>query len=159
MGEIEGDDEIGLVGFEFARDDPVEGVTDEDAHGARAAESVGHAGECLPRVGAERVELDLGVEGAVLQVDEVRDADELVVGTCMVEAEAVDAGGEESGVGVEAAAGEGQRGKNTVLAEGGVPKGDVVGDVGYTEESVAGTEKSDVVAVTHERVVKKKGRV
>jgi len=158
VGEIEGDDEIGLVGFEFARDDPVEGVSDEDAHGTGAAERVGQAGKCLPGVGAERVELDLGVEGAVMKVDEIRDADELVVASFMVEAEAADAGGKERRVGVTAA-GDREVRKNTVLAEGGVPKGDVVGDVGYTEKAVAGTEEGYAVAVAHERVVKGYGRV
>lgn len=126
----------------------MKGAADQDAHGPRAAEGVGHAGEILPGVGFEGIELDLGIEGAVVEIYEVGNADELVVVGGGIVAEAVDAGCEEGGVGaVEAVSG-----KNTVLAKARVPEGDVVGDVGDTEEAVAGTEDLDAVTVAHERV-------
>lgn len=142
-----------MVRFEFASDDPVKGPADHDAHGPCAAEGVGHAGKIFPGVGFEGVKLDLGIEGAVVEIHKVGNADELVVVGGSIMAEAVDAGCEEGGVGaVEAVSG-----KNPVLAEVRVPEGDVVGDVGYTEEAVAGTEDLDAVAVAHERVSDFKG--
>lgn len=146
--EVKGDDEIGFVGLEFSGDEPVEGAGDEDAHGAGAAEGVGHAGEVLPGVGFEGVELDLGIEGAFLEIHEVGNAQELVVVGGGVVAEAVDAGGEEGGLGAVEAVG----GENTVLAEERVPEGDVVSNVGDAEEAVGGAEDLDAVAVAHQGV-------
>lgn len=151
--EVKGDDEIGFVGLEFSGDEPVEGAGDEDAHGAGAAEGVGHAGEVLPGVGFEGVELDLGIEGAFLEIHEVGNAQELVVVGGGVVAEAVDAGGEEGGLGAVEAVG----GENTVLAEERVPEGDVVGDIGDAEEAIGGAEDLDAVAVAHQGVAKFKG--
>lgn len=151
--EVKGDDEIGFVGLEFSGDEPVEGAGDEDAHGAGAAEGVGHAGEVLPGVGFEGVELDLGIEGAFVEIDEVGNAEELVVIGGGVVAEAVDAGGEEGGFGAVKAVG----GENTVLAEERVPEGDVVGDIGDAEEAIGGAEDLDAVAVAHQGVAKFKG--
>lgn len=126
----------------------MKGTADQDAHGPRAAEGVGHAREIFPGVGFECVDLDLGIEGAVVEIDKVSNADELVVVGGGIVAEAVDAGCEEGGVrAVEAVSGE-----NPVLADVRVPEGDVVGDVGDTDEAVAGTENLDAVAVAHERV-------
>lgn len=125
---------------------------DEDAHGTRAAERVGHAREVPPRVGFERVELDLGIEGAVVEIHVVGNAHELVV-VMVILAEAVDTRGKERRF--RSVGGDG--GEEAMAADGGVPESDVVGDVGDAEKAVTGTEDFDAVTVTHERVCELQG--